>query len=65
LPWERRERYKKEFELKMKMLRFLLVTPEWGTYFEALIADFKAIKNSLNLLQTILPQIFWFCKKRS
>jgi aspartyl-tRNA(Asn)/glutamyl-tRNA(Gln) amidotransferase subunit B len=42
LPWDKRERYKKEFGLKDEDIEIYVGTPEWGHYFEALIKDFKA-----------------------
>jgi len=41
LPNEKREMYKKEFGLKDEDVEIYIGTPEWGKYFEALIADFK------------------------
>lgn len=41
LPSEKRERYKKEFGLKDEDIEIYIGSPEWGRYFETLIADFK------------------------
>ncbi len=49
LPWEKRERYKKEFELKENDVDIYIQSPEWGHYFEALIADFGGDKKLIKL----------------
>jgi aspartyl-tRNA(Asn)/glutamyl-tRNA(Gln) amidotransferase subunit B len=49
LPWERRERYAKDFELKSEDIEIYIGTPEWGNYFEALIADFEGDKKLIKL----------------
>jgi len=49
LPWEKRERYKKEFELKDEDIEIFVSSPEWGHYFEALIHDFKSDKKLIKL----------------
>ena len=49
LPWDKRERYKKEFELKDEDVEIFVSTPAWGEYFEALIADFHSDKKLIKL----------------
>ncbi len=49
LPWDKRERYKKEFELKDEDVEIFVGTPSWGSYFEALIADFNSDKKLIKL----------------
>jgi aspartyl-tRNA(Asn)/glutamyl-tRNA(Gln) amidotransferase subunit B len=41
LPWDKRERYKKDFELKDEDVEIYVGTPAWGDFFEALIEDFN------------------------
>ncbi|MCC2630300.1 MAG: gatB [Candidatus Paceibacter sp.] len=54
LPWERRERYAKDFELKPEDIEIYIGTPEWGHYFEALIADFGGDKKLIKLASNYL-----------
>ncbi len=54
LPWERRERYAKEFEIKAEDIEIYIGNPVWGAYFEALIADFNADKKLIKLASNYL-----------
>lgn len=54
LPWERRARYKKDFELKDEDTEIYISSPEWGEYFEKLIADFAGDKNLIKLASNYL-----------
>jgi aspartyl-tRNA(Asn)/glutamyl-tRNA(Gln) amidotransferase subunit B len=49
LPQAKRDRYKKEFELKDGDVEIYIQSPEWGHYFESLIADFNGDKNLIKL----------------
>lgn len=48
-PWDKRERYKKEFELRAEDVEIYIQSPEWGHYFEVLIADFGGDKKLIKL----------------
>ena len=48
-PWDKRERYAKEFELKPLDIEIYIQSPKWGHYFEALIADFNGDKKLIKL----------------
>ncbi|MBX4197945.1 Asp-tRNA(Asn)/Glu-tRNA(Gln) amidotransferase subunit GatB [Candidatus Parcubacteria bacterium] len=39
LPWAKRERYKKEFELRDEDVEIYIQSPEWGHYFEAVLRN--------------------------
>ncbi len=58
LPQARRERYVKDFNLPPEDVELFVTQPEWGDYFEKLIADFggdtKKIKLSSNYLSSDL-----------
>lgn len=41
LPWQRRERFLKEFGLKAEDVEMFVRTKEWGDYFEAVAASFS------------------------
>ncbi len=49
LPWQKRDRYKKEFELRDEDVEIYVSSPEWGDYFENLISDFKNNKKLIKL----------------
>lgn len=49
LPQEKRERYQKQFELRTEDIEIYINSPEWGHYFEALIADFKGDTKKIKL----------------
>ncbi len=49
LPWNKRERYKKDFELRDEDAEIYIQSPLWGHYFESLIADFNADKKLIKL----------------
>lgn len=54
LPWEKRDRYKKEFEIKDEDIEIYIGNIEWGKYFEELIKDFKENKNLVKLASNYL-----------
>jgi aspartyl-tRNA(Asn)/glutamyl-tRNA(Gln) amidotransferase subunit B len=54
LPWDKRERYKKEFGLKDEDIEIYVGSPDWGRYFEALIKDFKADRKLIKLASNYL-----------
>ncbi len=49
LPWARRERYAKDFGLNEDEIELFIGMPEWGSYFEKLIADFGGDKKRIKL----------------
>ncbi len=49
LPQAKRERYATEFELRPLDIEIYIQSPEWGHYFEALIADFNGNKKLIKL----------------
>jgi aspartyl-tRNA(Asn)/glutamyl-tRNA(Gln) amidotransferase subunit B len=49
LPEAKRERYVKEFELKDEDVEIYISSPEWGKYFEHIIADFNSDKKLIKL----------------
>ncbi len=49
LPWQKRDRYKKEYELRDEDVEIYIQSPEWGHYFESLIADFGGDKKKIKL----------------
>ncbi|MES2437210.1 MAG: Asp-tRNA(Asn)/Glu-tRNA(Gln) amidotransferase subunit GatB [Patescibacteria group bacterium] len=58
LPWDKRTRYQKEFELRDDDIEVYITQPEWGVYFESLIkhlnADKKLIKLASNYISSDL-----------
>lgn len=58
LPWNKRDRYKKEFELKDEDVEIFVGSPEWGNFFEALMEnlkhDIKLIKLASNYITSDL-----------
>jgi aspartyl-tRNA(Asn)/glutamyl-tRNA(Gln) amidotransferase subunit B len=42
LPWAKRERYAKEFELKPDDVEIYIQNPEWGNYFESVLLSLEA-----------------------
>jgi aspartyl-tRNA(Asn)/glutamyl-tRNA(Gln) amidotransferase subunit B len=64
LPWDRRDRYKKEFEFKDEDIEIYIGTPAWGHYFEALIADFNGDKKLIKLASNyIISDLLGMVKK--
>jgi aspartyl-tRNA(Asn)/glutamyl-tRNA(Gln) amidotransferase subunit B len=49
LPWERRERYKKEFELKDGDVEIFVNDPAWAKYFEEVTEGFSSDKKRIQL----------------
>ncbi len=49
LPQAKRERYKKDYELRDEDVELFITTPEWGRYFESLVKDFKGDKRLIKL----------------
>ncbi len=54
LPQARRERYAKEFCLNTEEIELFVSQPEWGGYFEKLIADFGGDKKRIKLASNYL-----------
>jgi aspartyl-tRNA(Asn)/glutamyl-tRNA(Gln) amidotransferase subunit B len=49
LPWNKRDRYAKAYELKPEDVEIYVQNPEWGHYFESLIKDFNEDKKLIKL----------------
>lgn len=41
LPWNKRDRYKKEFELKDEDVEIFVGSPEWGNFFETILKNLE------------------------
>ncbi len=57
LPWQKRDRYKKEFGLKDEDIEMYVRSPEWGSYFEAaaeILDDQKKIVTASNYITSDL-----------
>jgi aspartyl-tRNA(Asn)/glutamyl-tRNA(Gln) amidotransferase subunit B len=54
LPWIRRERYKKKFELKDGDIEIFVNNSEWAKYFEEAIKSFKGDKKGIQLASNYL-----------
>jgi len=60
LPWEKRRRYKKDFDLKDEDIEMYVRDTEWGSYFEEVVSKFDnkdSIKLASNYITTDLKKL--------